>query len=40
MSRVTGDSDLTLIEYASRLFYRMPDPVRSAVQPGFRPGGA
>ncbi|HEY6559681.1 MAG TPA: tetratricopeptide repeat protein [Polyangiaceae bacterium] len=40
MSRVTGDSDLTLIEYASRLFYRMADPVRSAAQPGFPPGGA
>jgi tetratricopeptide (TPR) repeat protein len=29
MSRVTGDSDLTLIEYASRLFHRMAEPTRS-----------
>jgi hypothetical protein len=38
MSRVTGDSALTLIEYASRLFHRASQPVREPASTGFRSG--
>ncbi|HMJ11630.1 MAG TPA: tetratricopeptide repeat protein [Polyangiaceae bacterium] len=38
MSRVTGDSDLTLIEYASRLFHKLTAPAHEAARGGVRSG--